>query len=1346
MTDYSLWEVILNGDAPLQTRVIDCVVQPLAPTTTEHMLARKNELKARDLEDQSLDDLFNSLKIYEDEVKSSSSASSSTQNIVFVSSQNTDSTNESVSAVASVSATSAKIPVYALPNVDTLSDVYIYPFFSSQSNSPQLDNDDLKQIDVDDLEEMDFKWQIAMLTMRARRFLQRTERNIGANRTTSIGSDIYDWSFQAEEEPTNYALMAFTSSSSSNSDNKVDSLEARLLVYQQNETIFEKDIKLLNLDVELRDNALVALRQKFEKAEQERDELRLKLKKFQTSSKNLSQLLASQTNDKTRLGYDDHVFKSSMFDCDEMFSFESDVSLPASPVYDKYQSGKGYHAVPPPYTGTFMPPKPDLDFHDAPTVNETVHTAFNVELSPTKLDKYLSHSHRTSALIIEDSLTQKLNLRLNLHRMPIVLFTLLTMKKLLGLLSRLLSILFQLTLLGNTFPSLEAIDIARIKRHALCHYTRMTNPQPHRHVVPTAVLTKSRLVSLTAARPVTASVPQPHVTRPRPVQNVVTKSHSPSRRTVNRISSPTHTINGGYVAFGGNPKGGKITGKGKIRTGDLTCLFAKATLDESNLWHRRLGHINFKTMNKLVKGKFDGKVDKGFLVGYSVSRGGPTWLFDMDTLTKSMNYQLGNQSNPSAGVQELFDAKKAKERNVQQYVLFPLWSSGSKDPQNTDDDTTFEVKKNEFEVKKQVHVSPSSSAKTKKHDDKTKRKSHVEFINTFSAAGPSNTAVSPTLRESSYVDPSQYPDDPNMPALEDITYSNDEEDVGIETHCQSMTRIVIDQGELTQINNDDFHTCMFACFLSQEEPKRVHQDLKDPSWIKAMQDELLQFKMQKVWVLVDLSKGKRAICTKWGFRNKMDERGIVVRNKARLVTQGHTQEESIDYEEVFAPFARIEAIRTIEEEVYVCQHLGFEDPDYPDKVYKVVKALYGLHQAPRAWYETLANYLLENGFQRGKIDQTLFNKRQKGDILLVQKSDGIFISQDKYVAKILRKFGLTDGKSASTLIDTEKPLLKDPDGEDVDVHTYRKKVIITEDTVREALHLDDAESIDCLPKEEISIELASMGYEKPSTKLTFYKALFLSRWKFLIHTILQCMSAKRTAWNEFSSSMASAVICLATGRKFNFLKYIFDSLIRNVDSSSNFYMYPRFLQLIIRAQVGDLSSYTTKYSSSALTQKVFANMRKVEKGFSGVETLLFEGMIVIQQADDVEVVVGVDTDDVVADDVPAAEPTLPSPSPTKPPPLSQELPSTSQPTTVSMDLLYTLMETCTTLTRRVENLEQDKIAQPLEITKLKQRVKKLKRKNKVKVSGLRRLKKVGTAQRVEFSADTVMNDQEDVSK
>nr|GFA13775.1 hypothetical protein [Tanacetum cinerariifolium] len=254
--------------------------------------------------------------------------------------------------------------------------------------------------------------------------------------------------------------------------------------------------------------------------------------------------------------------------------------------------------------------------------------------------------------------------------------------------------------------------------------------------------------------------------------------------------------------------------------------------------------------------------------------------------------------------------------------------------------------------------------------------------NTFCAAGPSNTAVIPTHGKSSYVDPFQYLDDPNMPASEDITY------------------------------------LMLKKMLVQRLT-------------------LLIWKQLSLSILFQQLKFIKIIM------NKKDESGIVVRNKARLVAQGHTQEEGIDYKEVFAPVERIEAIRLF---LAYAFFMGFEDLDYPAKVYKVVKALYGLHQTPRAWYETLASHLLKNGFQREKIDQTLFIKKQKdkfqmilmGELTLFlglqvkQKPDGIFISHDKYVAEILRKFGLIDRKSASTPIDTEKPLLKDPDGEDVD--------------------------------------------------------------------------------------------------------------------------------------------------------------------------------------------------------------------------------------------------------------------------------------------------------------------------
>ncbi|GKB48610.1 putative ribonuclease H-like domain-containing protein, partial [Tanacetum coccineum] len=275
----------------------------------------------------------------------------------------------------------------------------------------------------------------------------------------------------------------------------------------------------------------------------------------------------------------------------------------------------------------------------------------------------------------------------------------------------------------------------------------------------------------------------------------------------------------------------------------------------------------------------------------------------------------------------------------------------------------------------------------------------------------------------------ELPDDPNMPELEDIVYSDDDEDVGADA----------------DINNLD-------SFMP----------------------------LQEVWTLVDLPNGKRAIGTKWVFRNKKDERGIVIKNKARLVAQGYTQEEGIDYDEVFAPVARIKAIRLFLAYALFKDFVVYQMDVKSAFLYE--KALYGLHQAPKAWYETLSTYLLDNGFQRGKIDKTLFIRRDKGDILLVQvyvddiifgstkkslctefekmmhkrfqmssmgeltfllglqvkqKEDEIFISQDKYVTEILKKFGFTDVKTASAPMETQKPLLKDEDGEEVDVYLYR---------------------------------------------------------------------------------------------------------------------------------------------------------------------------------------------------------------------------------------------------------------------------------------------------------------------
>nr|GEU44389.1 hypothetical protein [Tanacetum cinerariifolium] len=522
--------------------------------------------------------------------------------------------------------------------------------------------------------------------------------------------------------------------------------------------------------------------------------------------------------------------------------------------------------------------------------------------------------------------------------------------------------------------------------------------------------------------------------------------------------------------------------------------------------------------------------------------------------------------------------------------------------------------------------------------------------NSFNTASPSDTVVSLNFGndgKSSFIDPFKYPDDPDMPELEDIFYSDDEEDVGAEANLYDLE---------TNISVSPIPTT------------RVHKDHPDNQ------------------IIGDLNSAPQT------------------RSMARM-------EEGIDYDEVFAPVARIEAIQLF------LAYASFMD----FMVYQMdVKSVF--------LYETIKE---EDKFQISFMGELTFFL----GLQVKQKDDGIFISQDKYVAEILRKLGFTDVKSASTPIETEKPLLKDPDGEDVDVHIYmsmigslmyltssrpdimfaicacarfqgcrliswqckkqtiiaasstkaeyvaaasccaqvlwiqnhfitvvsyqlmlfgltkdaavdlmllgfdqiidflnahaikyalvvnptiyvscikqfwatstikkindvvqlralidRKKVVVTEDVIGQDLHLDDVDGVECLPNEEIFAELARMSYEKPLPKLTFYKAFFSAQWKFLIHKLVHCVSAKRTAWNEVQF------------------------MVRNVDSPSKFLMYPWFLQVIINNQVDDLTSHNTKYTSPALTQNVFANMRRVGKGFSGVETPLFALVLVQPQA------------------------------------------------------------------------------------------------------------------------------------
>ncbi|GJR58122.1 putative ribonuclease H-like domain-containing protein [Tanacetum coccineum] len=540
-------------------------------------------------------------------------------------------------------------------------------------------------------------------------------------------------------------------------------------------------------------------------------------------------------------------------------------------------------------------------------------------------------------------------------------------------------------------------------------------------------------------------------------------------------------------------------------------------------------------------GKFDGKADEGYLLGYSTTSKAfrvynkrtkrveenlhidvledqpnmagtdPDWMFDLDFLTNTMNYIP--------------------------YILLPLHPhvpriSQEKPFENASKDKKVLVSEDVVESEEQHQMSDAEQAlqnelkKIVAQEVAAQAAAQATSTNILSTVGPfvstanSNHITASTLPngnagESSFVylgrtipiDASSLPNadlpiDLNMPGLEDdfvlipnegiFNRAYDDEDVGAEADFNNMDNTINVSPIPTlrihkvhpkdQILGDPKSAVQTRGKIqkasSAQQALNITQALQDESWVGAMQEELLQFKLQKVWVLVDLPYGKK--------------------------------EEGIDYDEVFAPVARIEAIRlflafasymgftvyqmdvksaflygTIEEEVYVHQPPGFVDPAHPNKVYKVIKALYGLHQAPRAWYETLSSFLIENGFRRGTIDKTLFIKKNKGDIMLVQvyvddiifgstkqsmctefedcmhkrfqmssmgeltfflglqvkqHPDGIFISQDKYVADILKKFDFWSIRSATTPIESNKPLVKDENGVDVDVHVYRSMI------------------------------------------------------------------------------------------------------------------------------------------------------------------------------------------------------------------------------------------------------------------------------------------------------------------
>ncbi|GJR26926.1 putative ribonuclease H-like domain-containing protein [Tanacetum coccineum] len=848
-------------------------------------------------------------------------------------------------------------------------------------------------------------------------------------------------------------------------------------------------------------------------------------------------------------------------------------------------------------------------------------------------------------------------------------------------------------------------------------FSKLTHPSPKRNIVPRTVLTRSGPISVNAVRPVNTIQSRTTMNNAGPMKNVINNACSTTRRPFNKITAAN---NNNFTKKVNTVKGTRVnTTRPKAVLSAVNGNKGNA-VKASAVWHmignksyltyyeemmRYLLHLRgystpiasfmkpfecpvtiLNTIDHL--GKFDGKADEGFFVGYSInSKAFRVFNSRTRIVEENLHVQFivtGNQSNDNACTKAYDDAGKARVETVpgKDYILLPLWTADPPFSQSSKSSPDAGFK-------------PSSDDGNKVDEDPRKDSEGIEL-----------------------------PVDLDMPELEDIVYSDDDENVGAEADMNNLdafmpvshiptTRVHKDnpfEQIIRDLNSAPQRRRMTKNLKEHEEPKKVIHALKNPSWIEAMQEELLQFKLQEVLTLVDLPNGKRVI--------------------------GYTQEEGIDYDEVFAPVARIEAIRLflayasfkdfvvyqmdvksaflygkIEEEVYVCQPPGFEDPDFPDRVYKVEKALYGLHQAPRAWYETLSTYLLDNGFQRGKIDKTLFIRRDKGDILLVQvyvddiifgstkkslctefekmmhkkfqmssmgeltfflglqvkqKEDGIFISQDKYVTEILKKFGFTDVRTTSTPMETQNPLLKDEDGEEVDVHLYRSMIgslmyltssrpdimFVVCACVRyqvnlKVSHLHVVKRIFrylkgqpklglWYPKDSlfdlvayIDSDYAGASLDRKSTTGVDVDKCFGFRINYLIMGTTACIPIFIDNNNCNDKKLIQMV-------KIHTDKNVADLLTKAFDVSRFQYLIASigmlealvdgkkivFTESTVRrdlqledAEVGEMSSHKRIYEVPSHTKKIFGNMRRVGKCFSGRETPLFQTMLVQDQAD-----------------------------------------------------------------------------------------------------------------------------------
>ncbi|GJZ96986.1 putative ribonuclease H-like domain-containing protein [Tanacetum coccineum] len=771
----------------------------------------------------------------------------------------------------------------------------------------------------------------------------------------------------------------------------LESVEAQLVVHQKNEAVYEEKIAVLEFEVKDKSNAVTRLKNQLDETLREKDDLKAKLEQFETSSKNLNKLINSQlsSKDKTGLGYGDQLNENDSSGS-ELFNsvFDSRSSDgDDNQTNDRFKKDNGYHVVPPPLTGNYMPPLADLSFAGLddsvyrPTANKTSASVSQVETSTsqtsnTSVEMPRVESVRPSGVIIEDWVSDDEDI-------------------------------FQSNdLQATNKPSLKRIEFTNARNESVkpkqAEKPRITTQNPK-------VDRRDWNEKMTQKMGLGFGVNGVNTARQTAVSTVKGTGVTAVKASAGNKDFLTdyQDIDGGFVAFGGSARGGKITGKGKIRTDKL---------DFEDVFFVKELKFNLFSVSQMCD-----KKNNVLFTEMNMTDQEKEASEQSDAVRKEFEAQCNR---------ELLQGKVTKASSTNSFNTISTSVYAASTPRTSND------------------AEPSSGSLGRSAFDD-------EDLDTYNS--PFADQVMGAEADFNNMEPSTITSLIPTTKIHSIHPKNE---------------IIGDLKSAVEIRGMSKKSSREHAMISyiQKQKRTNHK------WLKQCKKSAFSLRFRKVWTLSGLPYGKKAIGTKWVYRNKKDERGIVVKNKAKLVAQGYKQEEGINYDEVFAPVTRIEAIS---------QPLSFVDPKFLEKVYKVEKALYGLHQAPRAWYETLSTYLLDNRFYRGQIDKTLFIKRVKDDILLVQvyvddiifgstkkslctdfkqimhkrfqmssmgeltfflglqvkqKEDGIFISQDKYVGEILKKFGFSSIRTAITPMETNKALTKDEDGKDVDVHLYRSMI------------------------------------------------------------------------------------------------------------------------------------------------------------------------------------------------------------------------------------------------------------------------------------------------------------------